>query len=177
MVGLCPYATTGVEPMITAQDVMTRSVTTVSADATVNQLIQTIQSKSYSGLPVVDEAGAAIGVVSQNDVLRALAYTVSSGQLGSEFQAGRRKASLALLRGGEGAAVSQLLRMPVREIMTPEVTSCAPSTPVADLCELMVSKRIHRVVVLDAGKVAGLVSATDLVRHFGQSLRTTEGAR
>ena len=55
--------------------------------------------------------------------------------------------------------------------MTPSLESCSPDTPAADLCKTMVENRIHRVVVLDGeGKVAGLVSATDLVRRFGEEL-------
>lgn len=159
--------------MITAQDVMTREVTTISADATVDKLIETIQSTAYSGLPVVDADGNPVGMVSQNDVLRALAYVVSSGKLGKPFRTGRRKATQALLEGGHGAAVKKLLKMRVKKIMTPAVESCEPSTPLDQVCALMVSKRIHRVVVLDDGRVAGLISATDLVRRFGESLQST----
>jgi CBS domain-containing protein len=163
--------------MITAQNVMTRDVTTIPADATVGKLIKTIKSKNYSGLPVVDDAGKAIGVVSQNDVLRALAYIVSSGKLGKAFQAGKRKASLALLEAGKGAALDKFLKMPVKKIMTPTVEACTPATPVGQVCEQMASKRIHRVVVLQDGKVAGLISATDLVRRFGESLNSNPAAR
>ena len=160
---------------IAARDVMTKDVTTVTEDLSVEGRLQQIRETRYSGLPVVDANGKAIGLISQNDVLRRLAYLLGSGDLPADFQSGKRKAGVQLVeaagKADRAVAVAQFLTRPVKEFMTPSLESCSPDTPAADLCKTMVEKRIHRVVVLDGeGKVAGLVSTTDLVRRFGEEL-------
>ncbi|MCC6740748.1 MAG: CBS domain-containing protein [Planctomycetia bacterium] len=158
--------------MIQARDVMTKDVTTIRDDVPVRQMIQLIRKTSFSGLPVVSKSGKVVGLVSQNDILRALAWALESGKLTQVFQKGKRRASAKLLKAKRKVDVEALLDRPVKELMTSGVVSCKPETPAADLCDTMVSKRIHRIVVLDgAGKLAGLISATDLVRKFGEELR------
>jgi CBS domain-containing protein len=161
---------------ITARDVMTKDVTTVTEDLPIEGMIQQIRETRYSGLPVVDANGKAIGLISQNDVLRGLAYLLGSSDLPEDFQLGKRKAGVQLVeaagKADRAVAVAQFLARPVKDVMTPSLESCSPDTPAAEVCNIMVEKRIHRVVVLDGdGKVAGLVSATDLVRRFGEELR------
>ena len=159
---------------IRAENVMSTDVVTIREDAPIAALIREIRTRRFSGFPVVDADEKAVGVVSQNDVLRALAFAC-----GAEPPAAQgpdwRKASAQLLEmtaSTAGGAVSELLSRPVRDVMTRQVTSVRADTRLADVCEAMVSKRIHRIVVLDAGKrVAGLISATDLVKSFGKHLR------
>lgn len=159
---------------IRAENIMVKDVVTVREDMPIAGLIREIRARRFSGFPVVDSDEKAVGLVSQNDVLRALAYAV-----GAEAPAAQgpewRKASTLLLEmtlSTAGGAVSELLARPVRDVMTRTVTSVRPDAKIADVCETMVSKRIHRVVVLDsARKVQGLISATDLVKSFGKHLR------
>jgi CBS domain-containing protein len=56
------------------------------------------------------------------------------------------------------------MRMPVRAIMTSPAISAEETTPLADLCHVMWSLRIHRVPILRGGKVTGIVSSMDLCR-------------
>lgn len=157
-----------------ASAVMTRAVQTVGPDLSIAELIETLRDKSYSGFPVVDHEGRAIGLVSQNDVLRAVAFLVGETSLSQGFASGRRKASVELLGGNghdDGLALAGFVDRPVAEIMSVGVYSCAPETPLAAICEMMVAQRIHRVVVCDGdNRVVGIVSATDLVRHYGEAL-------
>ena len=159
---------------IRAESIMVAPVVTVREDLPIAALLREIRARKFSGFPVVDGDARAVGVVSQNDVLRALAFAVGAeapAVAGPEW----RKASTQLLEmtdAAAGGAVSELLSRPVRDVMSRQVTACRPETRLSDVCQTMVSKRIHRVVVLDPQKkVRGLISARDLVRHFGASLR------
>jgi CBS domain-containing protein len=159
---------------IRAENVMVTDVVTVREDLAISALIREIRTRRFSGFPVVDAEDKAVGVVSQNDVLRALAYAVGAvapAAQGPDW----RKASAQLLEitdSAAGGAVSELLARPVRDVMTHGVTAVRPETRISDVCDAMVSKRVHRVLVLDASKkVAGLISATDLVKSFGKHLR------
>lgn len=160
---------------IVAKQVMTPSVTTIAEDAPIREAIQLIEDKKYSGLPVVNADGVAVGLISQNDILRALAYLAGATELPDDFQAAKRKASKQLLLAeekGRAIALSGFLNQPVRRLMSPGLHSCATETAVEEVCKLMIERRIHRVAVLDsARKVVGLISATDLVRCLGEELR------
>lgn len=159
---------------IRAESVMVTAVVTVREDLSVSALIREISNRKFSGFPVVDADERAVGVVSQNDVLRALAYAVGAEAPPADA-AGRRKASAHLLEitnAAAGGAVSELLSRPVRDVMDRSVASCRPETRIADVFDTMVSKRVHRMVVVDADrKVRGLISTTDLMRRLGKSLR------
>ena len=157
-----------------AAELMTREVSTVTVDQTVRELVNLLEEKDFSGFPVVDRAGKAVGVVSQTDILRALAFTVGAEKLPPEFQERRRKASTRLLEvpaEGPVHAVPALLALPIRDIMTPTVESCRVETPVAEVCAMMVEQRVRRVVVLDDEQlVVGILTDADLVRCLGQKL-------
>jgi len=158
----------------TAKDVMTREVVTIRPDEPIRAMIERIRETSYSGLPVVDAQGRAVGLVSQNDVLRAITFVQGAGQLLETFQVGKRQAAVALLEAvrekRQAIAVHDFLERPVREIMSAHLVGCAPDTPLTEVCHAMVEGHVHRVVVLEDGKVIGLVSATDLVRELGALL-------
>ena len=158
-----------------AAELMIREVVTISADQTVRELVNLLEEKDYSGFPVLDHTGHAVGVVSQTDILRALAFTVGAEKLPPEFQERRRKASTRLLEvpaEGPVHAVPALLALPVRDIMTPSVESCTVDTPVAEVCALMTDHRVRRVVVLDDEQlVVGIITDADLVRCLGEKLK------
>lgn len=167
-----PKAKSKAKPVVQAKDVMTKPVTTVTSDLSIAKLIELIRTTRYSGYPVVDAAGKAVGLISQNDVLRSLAFATGP-ESGASFQEGKRKASVRLLEAAAqpSAPVQELLARPVWDLMTPKVEACRPDTPLSEVCKRMDDLRIHRVVVCDGeGKVAGLVAALDVVRWAGKKL-------
>jgi CBS domain-containing protein len=54
----------------------------------------------------------------------------------------------------------------VADIMTEDVLTVVPDTPIAEIAERMARDRIHRVVVLDGDKLVGIVTSIDLLSHF-----------
>ena len=61
------------------------------------------------------------------------------------------------------AALESLRNTSVREVMTSEVISVAGDDPIHRIAEVMRSRRIHRVLVIEDGKLAGIVSSLDIV--------------
>ena len=157
---------------LTAKDVMATDVTCVADDTTIGELVDKLRSTRFSGFPVLNGNRRAIGLVSQNDVLRALACLQGQQDLDQTFQQERRKAAVFLADGQDlNVSASELLKRPVTDIMTPRIIGCRPDTALGDVCSLMVENRIHRVVVVDGdGFVEGLIAATDLVRSYGSQL-------
>jgi CBS domain-containing protein len=158
---------------------MTRNVATVKEDLRIEDLIKLVKERRYSGFPVVDERGGAIGLVSQNDVLRALAYyQVHEEEPLEGFEEGKRRAAARLLDADPGpdaevecVPLHELLVQPVSSVMSHTLRACVPETPLSRVCAIMAESRIRRVVVLgDRGEVAGIITATDLVRHFAREM-------
>lgn len=170
---------------IRARDVMSKDPTAVRPDTPVEELIHLFRVSHYSGLPVVDEAGHAVGLISETDVLRALAYAIAppgSGEFKVAFAKGRLGVTQRLLdaaAGREGvealAVMRELLTRTVGELMSPVVHTCHEGDSLAAVCEMLVWKEIHRVVVVDEQqRVVGLVTSLDAVRAFGELLREKE---
>jgi CBS domain-containing protein len=171
---------------IRARDVMSRDPTTVRPETPVEELIQLFRVSHYSGLPVVDEQGRAVGIISETDILRALAYIVGpsgSGEFKVAFAKGRTGITARLLEAGgrEGvealSVMRELLTRTVAELMTPVVHTCHADDLLASVCDTMVWKEIHRVVVVDDdSRVIGLISSLDAVRRLGELLRGKQGS-
>jgi CBS domain-containing protein len=52
-----------------ARDIMTRKVYTISPEASVQEVAQLLSGKGISGVPVIDEAGKIIGIVTEADII------------------------------------------------------------------------------------------------------------
>jgi CBS-domain-containing membrane protein len=166
---------------LTARDVMSTSVSTVHQDTPATDLIKLFRESHFTGIPVVDDEGKAVGLVSESDILRALAYAASPPDDSRPMVKGRNKGTSAYLLEeipGDrqiGGVVGDLLRRKARELMSPVVISCRPEEPLAAVCETLVWKEVHRVIVTkEDGTVVGLISALDTVRSFGELLRKQE---
>jgi CBS domain-containing protein len=85
--------------------------------------------------------GAVVGILSERDIVRALA----------DADAGRG--------GGEG-----VLEQPVSALMSTDLATCVPQSSVDELMQLMTDRRIRHIPVLDGGELAGIVSIGDVVK-------------
>lgn len=163
-----------------ASEIMTREVTTVAPDRQVQDLLHLFRVSGWSGVPVVGENGHVVGVVSETDILRALAYALgrpAASEFASTFQKGKRKASQRLLEALEGGDrkvghwLRSILELPVRDLMTPVVHTCSPDDSLAKIAQTMSWKEIHRVVVVDdQGRVVGLITALDVMSKLSEIL-------
>lgn len=139
---------------------MSRDVLCVRDDMSLEAVRALMLERGIGGAPVVDENGMPRGVVSKTDLVRAL------GEGEPDWDAGETMPY--------GFHVEPIARALVRDVMTPIVIALPLSSSVADAAELMVSRNVHRVIVVDAdGAVVGLVSAMDVVRW----LAITSGVR
>jgi len=143
-----------------AMDVMTTNVITVAPDKTVQEVAVLLSERGISGVPVVDAGGQLIGIVTEGDLLH-------RAETGTERRTERRRA-----RWFDGMTSDQELAheyvkahgRTVAEIMTREVTTVAETTELADVANLLETKRIKRVPVLRDGKLVGIISRANLVR-------------
>jgi CBS domain-containing protein len=142
-----------------AKDVMSTAVASVAPEATVREAAQAMLARGVSALPVLDQNGTLVGIVSEGDLVRRT-------ELGTE-PAG----SWWLLALAEGAArdYRKSHARVVRDVMTRPVIWVRPSEELAQIARLLHERRIKRVPVLDEGRLVGIVSRADLLRQLARS--------
>jgi CBS domain-containing protein len=134
-----------------AGDVMTMGAATVRPDSTLAQAAQLLIEHRISGLPVVDEDGRLIGLVTEHDFLR-------------QHDGTRRRWLDALLAepGGQLTA-RELYDRRVVNVMSRGPVSVRVDTPIEEIVDLMHRHRVKRLPVVAEGKVVGIVSRADVL--------------
>jgi CBS domain-containing protein len=136
-------------------DVMTPNVLSVQPDASVGTAAQLMLQKRISGVPVIDDGGKLVGIVSEGDFLRR-----------AETGTARRRPRWTEFFMGPGRLADEYVRLSgrkVRDVMTHEVRTVAPDAPLEEVVRLMERHRIKRVPVVDNGKVVGIVTRANLL--------------
>lgn len=148
-----------------ASDLMTPRVVATTPDASVQAVARLMLENGIGAAPVLDVAGAVVGMVSDGDLL---------GRRPDEYRRDwwlEMLADAALPRAGASAG---LLR-PVREVMSAPVVSIGPQTSAAEIAALMQAHRIKRLPVIQDGALVGIVSRTDLLGVVEQFRRLAPG--
>jgi len=127
-------------------DLMTLDPVVIAVDAALEDAERLMRERHISGLPVVDQSGALVGVISQTDVL----------------EDGGAPLALLLRRKPSGLRVGELMTSPA---MTVEITA-----PLVEAARIMRDNRIHRVVAIDErGRPVGVLSASDFVALYADA--------
>lgn len=141
-----------------ALDVMVSPVITVNPDTSVADAADMLLKHRISGMPVLDDTGALVGMVSEGDFLRRV-------EAGTER---RRSRWLELFTRSETIAAEYVKShgRKVSDVMTTWPVSVSEDAPLVDIADLMEARQIKRVPVVRAGKVVGIVSRANLLQAF-----------
>ena len=112
-----------------------RSVVTIGPNATIGEAVDLLSRKGIGAVVVSDDGVRVAGILSERDIVRALAET----------------------RGA-------VLETPVSALMTRHVLTCRADDSIADLMAEMTQRRIRHLPVLDGGRLSGIVSIGDVVK-------------
>ncbi|MGB7478903.1 MAG: CBS domain-containing protein [Burkholderiaceae bacterium] len=118
--------------------IMQRDVHPVAMDDTVGQAEALMKSRGITAAPVRDVDGAVLGVLTETDLLR--------------FHAQKRDPQT----------------VEAWEICSYRLLEAAPDTPLAEVAQRMLERHVHHVVVLEGGKMKGIVSSLDFVRLYAE---------
>ena len=144
-----------------AMDVMTTNVITVGPDTSVQEVAKILSERNISGVPVVDAENRLVGIVSEGDLLHRV-------ETGTERRAQRRRRSWWLdTIGSDEELARDYVKShgrTAKDVMTREVVTTSETTELAEIANLLESKRIKRVPVVRDGKLVGIVSRANLVR-------------
>ncbi len=152
------------EAVITAGDLMTRDVAVVHPETRLLEAVKLMARRRISGMPVVDDAGTIIGMISEGDLVR-----------WHEGYTDRQARWLDMLADGfelAPAFVEGIREQShrVKSVMSPGAVTVTEETPARDVARLMYDKNIKRVPVVRGGKLVGIVARSDLVRALAEKL-------
>lgn len=164
--------------MRTVRDIMNPDLVSVRTGTSVQELVHLLDEAGVSGVPVLDPAGRVAGVVSRTDVIRHAAREpeVPAADVFWETVAGRSdeddaeevyflapETSVMMLpaRGMPGLGLDDVT---VDDIMTHVAFSVDPDMLVWELADFLVRGRVHRALVLEDGRLVGIVTAFDVLR-------------
>lgn len=149
----------------TVAEVMTRNPITVRPEALLQEVIQTLAERRISGLPVVDESGKLLGVVSETDLMwresgvTPPAYIMLLDSVIYLENPARYERDL-----------HKALGQTAGEIMTSDPVTITPDQPLSEAARLMHERSIHRLPVLDtAGQIVGILTRGDIVRAMASA--------
>jgi CBS domain-containing protein len=152
---------------LTAGDLMTRDVAVVHPEMPLLEAVKLMAHRRISGVPVVDAAGAIVGMLSEGDLVRwHEGYSEKQGRW-LDMLADGFHLSPDFLQGIHEQ------RRKVGSVMSQGAVTVTEDTSAQEIATLMCDKNIKRVPVLKDGKVVGIVARSDLVRALAEKLGET----
>lgn len=168
------------------RDIMHRDVVTAHPDQTVRELTRVLAEHGISGVPVVTDSGEVLGVVSSSDVVRVAAESDSAPVTGTRWIPVNVPENTidpedpvvdpysdyflpeeAPIVSAEWDAAEQdgpMDRLSVSDVMTPVTFTVDGDASLPDLADFLVRGKIHRALVLEEGRLQGIVTAMDVLR-------------
>ena len=139
-----------------AKDVMTEDVICLDSKSSIFDAAELLIGAGVSAVPVVDDKGAIVGIVSEADIMRR-----------PEIGTAPRKSWLSYLIDSNAASAREFVEIHSRrvsEVMTRKVVTASEGTKLGDLAELMERHDVKRIPIVHQGALVGIVSRADLLQ-------------
>jgi CBS domain-containing protein len=139
-----------------ARDVMVSPVVTTTPSSSVADVAALLLERRISAVPVVDEAGKLIGIISEGDLIRR-----------PEADTERRRSWWLKMFTSSETLAREYIRThatKVADLMTRDVITASPDTPLHEVATRLERNGIKRVPILEDGRLVGIVSRANLVQ-------------
>jgi len=146
-----------------AADVMVSNVITVGINASIGEVAAVLLNNHISGAPVVNEKGELVGIVSEGDLIRR-----------PEIGTAKRHSWWLELISNKWASATEYIKSHSRKIadvMTRDVITAKPDTPLGDIASMLERNRIKRVPIVEGGKLVGLVSRANILQALASATK------
>ncbi len=139
-----------------ARDIMTETVIACVPETKLEDAVRTLAEHDISGMPVINATGRVVGIVTEADLL-----------LADHLKPPLMKTALFgvyVLRESVMERMAEARGLRVEDVMTRQVVTCGPDTPVDDVARILHDRKINRVPIVDeAGKLIGILSRADII--------------
>jgi CBS domain-containing protein len=149
-----------------AGDIMTRRVITIDPDSTVGNAARRMLDDRIGGMPVVDEEGRIVGMLSEDELLH-------RAEIGTE----RHRSWWLRLLAKPSSYADEYVKShghKVRDVMTRQVVSVDENAPLAEVVRLMEKNHVTRLPVLRDGTLVGIVTRSNLMHALASAAEFTE---
>jgi len=134
-------------------EIMTTNLLVEGADCPLHTATKAMIENRFRRLPIVSE-NILLGIITATDLIR----YIGTGQVFSKLITGN---------------VSEIMNVPIRELMSTDLLLTNPDTSIGELAEIMVERGIGAVPVIENGKLAGLVTEYDMVAALSKDRQCT----
>jgi CBS domain-containing protein len=131
-----------------ASDIMNFGVATVLADAPLGEAARTLLNHHIRSLPVVDPTGKLVGIVTESDLIRALAADQSW---------------VSSLEQGRPTSPAAFETRRISDIMSPVVMTIDGDTSASEAIQIVAGRTLHHLPVVDGAKLRGMLSPADIL--------------
>lgn len=146
-------------------DAMTRDPVVVRTETPLNEAIQIMAERRISGLPVVDDAGQLVGIISETDLM-----WQETGVTPPAYIMFLDSVIYLQNPAKHERELHKALGQTVGEVMSSNPISIAPDKPLKEAAQIMNEKEVRRLpVVDDAGQVIGILTRGDILRSMAAS--------
>ena len=145
--------------MQTAKQLMTTAIISVTPETSVKELASILASNKISGVPVLDSAGALVGVVTENDLIdqgKKLHIPTVITILDSFFFLESTDKMDKEMKKIAGATVA--------DICSTELITVGPEASLEEIATIMAEKRVHTLPVMDDGQLIGIIGRRDIIQ-------------
>jgi CBS domain-containing protein len=143
------------------RELMSTDLEVVRPDTSYKELVERMLARNVSGLPVVDEQGSLVGIVTEADVIRKQAW-------GEGERHRHRALDLVdrLLSGRKPTSLDRIVGLTAGDMMSRRVVTASPDDDLRQAARTMLVYGVKRLPVVSDGRLVGLMSRADLMRYF-----------
>lgn len=145
--------------MLKAKDIMTRDVITVTEDTPVSEIAKILLEKRINGLPVLNDQGELVGIVSNSDLIdqtKRLHIPTVIALFDAVIYLERVRHFKKELEKMAGSTA--------KDIYSKNPVTIIPETNVEDIATIMAEKHVHTLPVMEGRKMVGIVGKIDIIR-------------
>jgi len=138
------------------RELMSSPAITVHPETPWAEIVDTLVRNNINGVPVVNDDGQLVGIVSESDLVLSAAYGKSD----------RRALALVaeVIQGRPAGWIDRVNAQTAAALMTTDVTTVAPDDNLSEASRRLLRRRCSRLPVIDHGEVVGVLSQHDIVR-------------
>lgn len=145
-----------------ARDIMNKEVITVNPEDDVEQLVKLLLENKISGVPVVDEQGKVIGIVSEADLI----YPEKSVHLPAFIPVLDGIIFLESFKKLE-KEIKKMTAYKVKDVMIKDVVTVDEDANLEDIVNILLNKKINRVPVVNSNnKLIGIITRSNILKHI-----------
>lgn len=147
--------------MLTAREIMTSEVVTVTEKTSLKELASKFVETRYSNMPVVNDNDELVGMISETDLVeqqKPLHIPTVMALFDGVFYLDSEKSFKA--------EVDRVTATTVGELCNRKPVTCPPDTTVREIAALMSKHKVHLLPVVEGGRMIGVVSRLDMIRSM-----------